>query len=148
MFTFTMTLQGHQVLAVFGAIQCRIVLSPQLAPKNISLKCTKLCFPTVLYGSETWSLTLREECRQTAFENRVLRKSGAKKMRCHLRETVFGAVHWSDTVQDWGRRRAVRTADGRPGCVTGDKPADKPRVLRFSRSLLHGVSPGGLRYNC
>jgi hypothetical protein len=28
----------------------------------------------VLYGCETWSLTLREEHRLRAFENRVLRK--------------------------------------------------------------------------
>ena len=28
----------------------------------------------VFYGCETWSLTLREECRLRVFENRVLRK--------------------------------------------------------------------------
>jgi hypothetical protein len=30
--------------------------------------------PVVLYGCETWSLTLREECRLGVFENRVLRR--------------------------------------------------------------------------
>ena len=30
--------------------------------------------PFVLYGCETWSLTLREERRLRAFENRVLRR--------------------------------------------------------------------------
>jgi hypothetical protein len=30
--------------------------------------------PTVLYGCETWSLTLREEHRLRVFENRVLKK--------------------------------------------------------------------------
>jgi len=30
--------------------------------------------PLVLYGCETWSLILREECRLKVFENRVLRK--------------------------------------------------------------------------
>ena len=30
--------------------------------------------PVVLYGCETWSLTLREERRLWAFENRVLRR--------------------------------------------------------------------------
>jgi hypothetical protein len=30
--------------------------------------------PVVLYGSETWSLTLREEHRLRVFENRVLRR--------------------------------------------------------------------------
>ena len=28
----------------------------------------------VLYGCETWSLILREECRLKLFENRVLRR--------------------------------------------------------------------------
>jgi hypothetical protein len=30
--------------------------------------------PVVLCGSETWSLTLRKECRLRVFENRVLRR--------------------------------------------------------------------------
>jgi hypothetical protein len=30
--------------------------------------------PVVLYGSETWSLTLREKHRLRVFENRVLRR--------------------------------------------------------------------------
>jgi hypothetical protein len=30
--------------------------------------------PVVLYGCETWFLTLRKERRQRAFENRILRK--------------------------------------------------------------------------
>jgi hypothetical protein len=30
--------------------------------------------PVVLYGCETWSLTLREECRLRVFENRGLRR--------------------------------------------------------------------------
>jgi hypothetical protein len=30
--------------------------------------------PVILYGCETWSLTLREEQRLTVFENRVLRR--------------------------------------------------------------------------
>jgi hypothetical protein len=30
--------------------------------------------PVVLYGSETWSLILREENRLKVFENRVLRR--------------------------------------------------------------------------
>ena len=30
--------------------------------------------PVVLYGCDTWSLTLREECRLRVFGNRVLRR--------------------------------------------------------------------------
>ena len=33
-----------------------------------------IILPVVLYGCETWSLTLREERRLRVFENRVLRK--------------------------------------------------------------------------
>ena len=33
-----------------------------------------LILPVVLYGCETWSLTLREERRPSVFENRVLRR--------------------------------------------------------------------------
>jgi hypothetical protein len=30
--------------------------------------------PVVLNGCQTWSLTLREECRLSVFENKVLRR--------------------------------------------------------------------------
>ena len=33
-----------------------------------------IILPVVLYGCETWSLTVREECRLRVFENRVLRR--------------------------------------------------------------------------
>ena len=33
-----------------------------------------IILPVVLYGRETWSRTLREECRVKVFENRVLRR--------------------------------------------------------------------------
>jgi hypothetical protein len=36
--------------------------------------------PVVLYGCENWSLTLREERRLKAFENRVLRRIFGPKM--------------------------------------------------------------------
>jgi len=35
---------------------------------------TAIILPVVLYGCETWSLTLREERRLRVFENRVLRR--------------------------------------------------------------------------
>jgi hypothetical protein len=35
---------------------------------------TTIILPVVLYGCETWSLTLREEQRLRVFENRVLRR--------------------------------------------------------------------------
>ena len=36
--------------------------------------CSSIILPAVLYGCETWSLTLREEHRLRVFENRVLRR--------------------------------------------------------------------------
>ena len=33
-----------------------------------------IILPVVLYGCETWSLTVREEHRLRVFENRVLRR--------------------------------------------------------------------------
>jgi hypothetical protein len=50
------------------------LLSSSLLSKNTKIKIYKtVILPVVLYGCETWSLTLREEHRLRAFENRVLR---------------------------------------------------------------------------
>ena len=45
-----------RVVIIFGTIVIKIAI-----------------LPVVLYGCETWSLTLREERRLSVFENRVLR---------------------------------------------------------------------------
>jgi hypothetical protein len=46
-----------------------------LLSKNIKIKIYRTTiFPVVLYGCETWSLTLREERRLRVFENKVLRR--------------------------------------------------------------------------
>jgi hypothetical protein len=37
-------------------------------------ECKTIILPLVLYGCETWSLTLREERRLTVFQNRALRR--------------------------------------------------------------------------
>ena len=43
--------------------------------KNLKIKIYRtIILPVVLYGCETWSLTLREERRLRVFENRVLRR--------------------------------------------------------------------------
>jgi hypothetical protein len=43
--------------------------------KNIKVKIYRtIILPVVLYGCETWYLTLREEHSLTVFKNRVLRK--------------------------------------------------------------------------
>jgi hypothetical protein len=48
-------------------------LSSHLLPRNVKVKIYKtLILPVVLYGCETWSLTLREKQRSRLFENRVV----------------------------------------------------------------------------
>jgi hypothetical protein len=51
------------------------LLSSSLLSKKLKIKiCRTIILPVVLYGCETWSLTLREERRLRLFENRVLRR--------------------------------------------------------------------------
>ena len=51
------------------------LLSYRLLFKNLKIKIYRtIVLPVVLYGCETWSLTLKEERRLRVFENRVLRK--------------------------------------------------------------------------
>jgi hypothetical protein len=50
-------------------------LSSGLLSKNVKIRIYKTTvLPVVLYGCETWSLTLREEHRPRVFEKRVLRR--------------------------------------------------------------------------
>jgi hypothetical protein len=50
--------------------------SGETAPRilNLSTIYKTVILPVVLYGCETWFLTLREEYRLRVFENRVLRR--------------------------------------------------------------------------
>jgi len=53
------------------------LLSSSLLSKTLKIRIYRsIILPVVLYGCETWSLTLREECRLRVFENRVLRVFG------------------------------------------------------------------------
>ena len=50
-------------------------LSSRLPSKNVNIKIYRtIILPVVLYGCETWSLTLREERKLRVFENMVLRR--------------------------------------------------------------------------
>ena len=74
------------------------ILSSHLLSKKLKVNtCKTLILPVVLYGCETWSLTLREEHRLRMFENKVLTKIfGAKRMYVYLR--FLGRIsisgHW------------------------------------------------------
>jgi hypothetical protein len=51
------------------------LLPSRLLYKNVKIRIYRsTILPVVLYGCETWSLTLRKEHRLRVFENRVLRR--------------------------------------------------------------------------
>jgi hypothetical protein len=51
------------------------LLPSRLLSKNVKIRIYKtIILPVVLYGRETWSRTLREECRLRVFDYRVLRR--------------------------------------------------------------------------
>jgi len=85
--------------------------------------------PVVLYGCETWSLTLREERRLRVFENRVLRRVFGSK-----RDEVTGngenyimksIMKCAEHVARMGQWRSVhRVLLGKP---EGKRPLVRPR---------------------
>jgi hypothetical protein len=77
-----------------------------------------IILPVVLYGHETWSLTLREEHRLRVFENRVLMRIFGSK-----RDEVTGGqvlsksrrMRWAEHVaQKVEKRNAYRLLVGKP----------------------------------
>ena len=102
-----------------------IKLSSSLLPKTLKVKIYRtIILPLVLYGCETWSLTLREERRLRVFENRVLmrvfgpkrdevsgewRKLHKEELRDHYSLPNIGRVvksrrmRWRSTSHVWGR---------------------------------------------
>ena len=58
----------------------RCCLDASLLSKSVNSKiCRIIILPVVLCACESWSLTLREECRPRVFENRVLRRTFGPK---------------------------------------------------------------------
>jgi hypothetical protein len=64
------------VTILFGACDLRFLSSKSKNEGRINLGVygEMIILPVVLYGCETWSLTLRKEHRLRVFENRVLRR--------------------------------------------------------------------------
>jgi len=50
------------------------LLSYRLLSKNLKIKIYRTVILPILYGCETWSLSLREERKLRVFENKVLRR--------------------------------------------------------------------------
>jgi hypothetical protein len=118
-----------------------------LLSKNTKIKiCRSIILPVVLYGCETWSLTLREEHRLRVFENRALRKIFGPKRdevrgewrRLHNEElsdqyslpNIIWVIksrrmRWAGHVARMGEGRgAYRIFVGRP---EGRRPLGRPR---------------------
>jgi hypothetical protein len=56
------------------------LLSSRLLSKNVKVRIyNNIILSVVLYGCETWPLTVREEHKLKVFENRVLRRIFAPK---------------------------------------------------------------------
>ncbi|KAJ4431812.1 hypothetical protein ANN_20417 [Periplaneta americana] len=118
-----------------------------LLSKNLKVRIYKtVILPVVLYGCETWTLTLREEHRFRVFENKVLRKIfGAKRdevtgewRKLHntelhalysspdiIRNIKSRRLRWTGHVARMGEsRNAYRVLVGRP---EGKRPLGRPR---------------------
>jgi hypothetical protein len=60
---------------MLATIQFRAFCLPVCQKKNLKMRIYKtIILPVILYGCETWYLTLREEHRLRVFENNVLRR--------------------------------------------------------------------------
>jgi hypothetical protein len=71
------------------------LLSSRLVSKNLKLRIYKTTIlPVVLYGCESWSLTLREKHRLRMFENRLLMRIFGPKRDEVTRERRNG-LYWS-----------------------------------------------------
>jgi hypothetical protein len=64
---------------MLAIIQSKIFCLPSHIKKPKDRIYKTVILPVILYGCETWSLTLREEHRLRVFENRVLRIFGPKR---------------------------------------------------------------------
>ena len=90
----------------------QILLSSSLLSKNLKIKILRSeILPSVFYGCETWSLTLKEEARLRGFENRVLRRIFGPK-----RDEVTGEwrkLHNEELIELCSSRNIVRVIKSR-----------------------------------
>jgi hypothetical protein len=133
-----------------------------LLSKNLKIRIYKtIILPVVLYGRETWSLTLREEHGLGVFENRVLRTIiGPKRdeligewRKLHNEELhdLYSSpiinriiksrrMRWAGYVARMGeKRKAYRLLVGMP---EGRRPLGRPR--RSGCIILGWICRGGM----
>jgi hypothetical protein len=132
------------MLAVYSVQK---LLSSRLLSKNLKIKIYRtITLPLVLYGCETWSLTLRKKRRLKVFENRMLRRVfGTKRdevtgewRKLHneelndlyflpsiVRVVKSRRMRWGGHVERMGEDRGVyRVLVGKP---EGKRPLGRPR---------------------
>jgi hypothetical protein len=132
--------------------------------RNVKIKIYKtIILPVVLYGCETWSLTLREEHTPKVFENRVLRKIFGPKRdevtgdwrKLHneelhglysspsiVRVTKARRMRWAGHVARMGEMRgAYNILVGRP---EGRRPLGRPR-RRWEDNIKMDLGETGFR---
>ena len=70
-------IEVRECLLLFGAE----ILSPSVLSKNLKIEIySTIILLVVLYGCETWSLTLKGERSLRLFENRILKKTFGPKV--------------------------------------------------------------------
>jgi hypothetical protein len=112
--------------------------------KNIKIKTYRtIILAIVLYGCETWSLTLREERRLSVFEKRVLRIFGPKgdevtgewrklheelnDLYCIVLVIKSRKMRWAGYVARMGERRGIYRVS--VGKSEGQKLLRRPRRI-------------------
>jgi hypothetical protein len=132
-------------------------LSSRLISKNLKIKIYKtVILPVVLYGCETWPLTLREEHRLRVFENKVLRRifgpkreedESWRKLRNNELHSLYSSpnivrviksrrMRWAGHVARMGEGRVVyRVVVGMP---EGKRPLGRPR-RRWEDNIKMGL---------
>ena len=108
------------------------LLSSKLLSKNLKIKIYRtVMLPVVLYGCETWSLTLREERKLRVFENRVLRRLHNEELNDLysspniVRVIKSRRMRWAGHVARIGEERGVYSVlVEKP---EGSRPLGRPR---------------------
>jgi hypothetical protein len=105
-----------------------------LLSKNLKIKIYRtIILPVVLYGCETWSLTLREKSGLRVFENRVLRRIfGSKRdeVTGEWRKLHNEELHdlYSDLCQICPSKEIMQTNKAPARCT-------EPRTLGFTATF-------------
>jgi len=132
---------------MLAIIRCKIFCLQSLVSKNVKVKILVyriIILPVVLYGCESWSLTLREDRRPRVFENRVLRRVfGPKRDEVtgewrKLHHEELNDLYCSSNIVQVIKQRRIRWA----GHV--ERMGEKSGVYRVLVGKTDGKRPLGI----